>query len=565
MNYSSVIKVPDEQTLDALCAKTFNHLLMHLNVIQRICNIGYKLPTAIQSGALPLALSGRDLIVQSPPESGKTLVYAALAAHIVNDNHQSKQREPFVTILAASREHVTKIKDLIVKLVPDGNNVCAFYGDGDDFTDDKITKGCSVVIGTPDRMAKLCADGGITIKLSQLFIIDDADKLMAPTFVENIQSVFNHRGSVVQVAAFCSSYPDGIERFLLQFMESPSIFRIDCQDVHLSVANRDDKVAVEDNTTEIDGVLTTSLSDQLSKSVSSIESSASPTETLPASSRNADVDEPPVASQSTNANVDEPSMAAQSAAVQLNAANCDDKVAIKDKTPEIGYDVKENTPEKATSQADQLSKNVSLDEPSAYPTKTPSGGIFGQSNGFGAQNIDSGFGSTRGGSSGGFGAQNNDGDQGFGSTRGGSRGGYNRSTEFGGDNQIISSRGCLGRGGSIFVQINNSDNQMNSSRGGFGRGGFGQSNDNQQYSNAFGENQMSLSGATRGGFGGGRGGFGGGRGGFGASNSAQDQMNSSGSSRGGSGFGHPAADNSQDAPAPENKPQSLILRHRFVR
>jgi superfamily II DNA/RNA helicase len=188
MNYSSVIKVPDEKALDALCAKTFNQLLIHPNVIRRIRDVvDYKLPTAIQAGALPLALSGKDLIVQSPPESGKTLVFAALAAHIVNDNHQSNQREPFVTILAASSEDVTKIKNLIVKLVPDGNNVCAFYGDGDDFTDKKIAMECSVVIGTPDRMAKLCADGGIIIKLSQLLIIDDADKLMAPTFLENIQ------------------------------------------------------------------------------------------------------------------------------------------------------------------------------------------------------------------------------------------------------------------------------------------------------------------------------------------------------------------------------------------
>jgi hypothetical protein len=890
MNYSSVIKVPDEKTLDALCAKTFNQLLIHPYVILRIRDIDYKLPTAIQAGALPLALSGKDLIVQSPPESGKTLVFAALAAHIVNDNHQSKQREPFVTILAASSEHVTKIKNLIVKLVPDGNYVCAFYGDGDDFTNEKIANGCSVVIGTPDRMAKLCADGGITIKRSQLLIIDDADKLMAPTFVEDIQSVFENRGSVVQVAAFCSSYPDGIERFLRQFMDSPSIFRIDRQDVQLSAANRDDKVAVEDNTPEIDDGIATSQSEQLSKNVSN-ESSASPAKTLPGSSRNANVDKPSMASQSTNTNVDEPLMASQSAAVQLsttnrddkvavkdnipetddgiaasqseqlsknvssdesstktlsgdrqdvqlNAANRDDEVAIEDKTPEIERDVKDNTPEKATSQSDQLSKNVSSNEPSASPSKTspesstnanvdepsvayqsaavqlstanrddkvavkdntpetddgitalqseqlsknvssdgfsasstktssgdrqdvelnaanrddkvatddktheidrdvkdntpekatsqsdqlsknepsaspskispggsfeqPNGfgaqnnggshgfgsasggsrggfgqsngfglqnndsgfgstrggsrGGFGQSNGFGSQNNDSGFGSTRSGSRGGFGAQNNHDGQSFGNTRGGSKGGfggggnkglYNRSTEFGGDNQMSSSRGSFGRDGGGFGQINNSDDQMNSSRAGFGRasrgsygrGGFGQSNDNQQYSNGFGENQMDSSGSnrgfpSRGGSFGGRGGFGtsdsaenqmslsgatrggsfgGGRGGFGTSNSAQDQMNSSGSirgfpsrggsfggrggfgtsdsaenqinspilnrrghfhsnsdygqsSHGGSGFGHPAADNSQDAPAPVDKPQPLVLGHRFVR
>uniref|UniRef100_A0AC35FMW0 ATP-dependent RNA helicase n=1 Tax=Panagrolaimus sp. PS1159 TaxID=55785 RepID=A0AC35FMW0_9BILA len=939
MNYSSVIKVPDENTLDALCTKTFNQLMIHRNVILRIRDIDYKLPTAIQAGALPLALSGKDLIVQSPPGSGKTLVFAALAAHILYDNHQSQQREPFVTILAASSEHVTKIKNLIIKLVPDGSNVCAFYGDGDDFTDEKIAKRCSIVIGTPDRMAKLCADGGITIKLSQLLIIDDADKLMAPTFVENIQSVFENRGSVVQVAAFCSSYPDGIERFLRRFMESPSIFRIDRQDVQLSAANRDDKVDVKDNTPETDDGIATSQSDQLLKNVSSNEPSASPTKTLLGSSAN--VDEPPVVSQSTNAKRDEPSMASQSSAVQLsplnrddevavedntleindimatsqsdqllkkvslnepsasltktllgssanvgelpvesqstnaksdepsvgdepsvelsppnrddkvavkdntpetddgiaasqseqlskqvsldessasapktssggrqdvqlNATNRDDKIAIEDTTLEIDRDVKDNIPEKATfqsdqlsktsnepsafpiktspgssrnanfnepsmasqsaavqlsppnldnnvaiedktpetddgiaaSQSEQLSKNISSNEPSAFPTKTTPGGSFGQSNGFGAQNSDGGqgFGSTCGGSrggfghsdrfgarnnggsaSGGFGAQNNGGfgstsggrggfghsngygaqnndisfgstrrgsrselgqsngygaqnnDSGFGSTRGGNRGGfgqsngygaqnndsgfgsthrgsrsgfggggnrggYNRSIEFGGDKQMSSSRGSFGTGGGGFGKINNSDDQMNSSRGGFGRasrgnyghGGFDQSNDN---SNGFGENQMnssgsyrdrgrfgnlnsaenqmSLSSATRGGFGGGRGGFDtsnsaldqinssgsnrgfrsrdgsfGDRGGFGTSDSAENQINSSVLNRGGnfhsnydqsshggfgSGFGQSAADNSQDVPAPEDKPQPLVLGHRFVR
>uniref|UniRef100_A0A914Y1Y6 RNA helicase n=1 Tax=Panagrolaimus superbus TaxID=310955 RepID=A0A914Y1Y6_9BILA len=225
MNYSSVITVPDEETMNAISSKTFEQLLIHSDIIQRIKNSGFDSPTAVQSSSIALGVLGKDLLVQAKHGAGKTLVYSILAANVLSDCHLNQQREPLVVILASTREACTHIKDILVKLIPDERSVCIFYGE-DDFINNKnlIATGCTVAIGTPARMALLVKKGGISLKQSKLFVIDEADVLMPNS--KDIKTVFNGLSEDIQVTAFTTTFSSELEKYLCEFMKSPAVVRI---------------------------------------------------------------------------------------------------------------------------------------------------------------------------------------------------------------------------------------------------------------------------------------------------------------------------------------------------
>uniref|UniRef100_A0AC34FKZ6 ATP-dependent RNA helicase n=1 Tax=Panagrolaimus sp. ES5 TaxID=591445 RepID=A0AC34FKZ6_9BILA len=227
-----MIKFADERTADVLSNKTFDQLLIHPEVINRIKKCNYQLPTPVQAGAIPLGLLGNDLLVQAKSGTGKTLVFATLVANAVME---TRGTDVVAVIIAPVREIAYQIKDLIDQLTPSETRTCVFIG-GEDVKDNKaeIAHGCSVAIGTPGRMGQLIRDGSLSFKQSKLFVLDEADKLMESTFTEDIKLIYNALNpETTQVTAFSATYPNDFDKYLSGFMKSPISFRIDSQDVQL--------------------------------------------------------------------------------------------------------------------------------------------------------------------------------------------------------------------------------------------------------------------------------------------------------------------------------------------
>ncbi|MFZ5754275.1 MAG: DEAD/DEAH box helicase, partial [Bacillota bacterium] len=69
-------------------------------LVEKLKAIGIKEPTEVQKAAIPAILAGKNVIVQSPTGTGKTLAY--LASLLTNVKHETKDLE--VLILVPSRE-----------------------------------------------------------------------------------------------------------------------------------------------------------------------------------------------------------------------------------------------------------------------------------------------------------------------------------------------------------------------------------------------------------------------------------------------------------------------------
>ncbi|XP_069701300.1 probable ATP-dependent RNA helicase DDX20 [Periplaneta americana] len=181
---------------------------------------GFRKPSPIQLKAIPLGRCGFDLIVQAKSGTGKTCVFTIIALEMLLLQSRSLQ----VLILAPTREIAVQIKHVIESVGSEmkGLKVHSFIG-GLPFEEDKTNlRHCHVAVGSPGRVKHLIENGFLKTDNIRLFVLDEADKLMEPSFQKDINYIFSLLPTNKQMIASSATYPDELDVFLSRYMRSPT-------------------------------------------------------------------------------------------------------------------------------------------------------------------------------------------------------------------------------------------------------------------------------------------------------------------------------------------------------
>lgn len=91
---------------------SFSTLSLRPEILQALTDLGYHAPTEVQSAVIPVALAGKNIIVQSQTGSGKTAAFVIPALNTID----SKNRTPQVLILEPTRELACQTRDEVFNL-----------------------------------------------------------------------------------------------------------------------------------------------------------------------------------------------------------------------------------------------------------------------------------------------------------------------------------------------------------------------------------------------------------------------------------------------------------------
>ncbi|HHG75145.1 MAG TPA: DEAD/DEAH box helicase, partial [Persephonella sp.] len=169
---------------------SFRDLQISHKTLKSIERLGFKNPTEVQEKAIPVVLSGKDLIAQAQTGTGKTAAFGIPIVEKVNP----KARKVQALVLVPTRElaiQVTKeIKDL-------GREkrifALAIYG-GKSIKHqiDFLKKGKDVVVvGTPGRVKDLIERRVLDLSNVEIFVLDEADRMLEMGFIEDIEFIFS--------------------------------------------------------------------------------------------------------------------------------------------------------------------------------------------------------------------------------------------------------------------------------------------------------------------------------------------------------------------------------------
>ena len=183
---------------------------------------GYTIPTPIQKQAIPHILDGRDLQGCAQTGTGKT---AAFAIPIIQQLHNQKQPKPGikVLVLTPTRELAIQIDESFATYGKYSNiRHTIVYGGVSQFPQTKALKrGVDVLVATPGRLLDLINQGYINLRQLEIFVLDEADRMLDMGFINDIRKVIRLLPAKRQTLFFSATMPNEIQKLASDLLNNP--------------------------------------------------------------------------------------------------------------------------------------------------------------------------------------------------------------------------------------------------------------------------------------------------------------------------------------------------------
>ena len=211
----------------------WDDLEMDFNVLKGIYEYGFETPSEIQKKAIPVILSGKDIIAQAQSGMGKTGAFTIGTLNRIDTKVQTTQ----ALILAPTHELVGQIYNVVKSLgssIP-GLNVQTLMGGSPIQTDiERIKSQCPhIIVGSVGRVYDLFRRKHITGKHIKILVLDEADEMLSTGFKDSIHSIFHFMTVDLQVALFSATLPEEILELTNKFMREPVKITMEAEKLNL--------------------------------------------------------------------------------------------------------------------------------------------------------------------------------------------------------------------------------------------------------------------------------------------------------------------------------------------
>jgi ATP-dependent RNA helicase DeaD len=206
--------------------KKFSELGLSPEVLRAVEKMGFEEATPIQSEAIPVLMSGRDVVGQSQTGSGKTAAFAIPVIERVD----AANKVPQALILCPTRELAVQVAEEVAKLAAGKRGVSELpiYGGASYERQNRgLRDGAQIIIGTPGRVMDHLDRG--TLKLDQLstMVLDEADRMLDMGFRDDIQTILDQTPEDRQTVFFSATMPRAIQDLVKRYTNDPVTLRIE--------------------------------------------------------------------------------------------------------------------------------------------------------------------------------------------------------------------------------------------------------------------------------------------------------------------------------------------------
>lgn len=207
----------------------FGDLNLSPHVLKDLEYHGLEKPMPIQGQAIPILLSGRDLIAEAKTGTGKTLAFSIPIIEKIDCGIRGVQ----ALVLAPTRELANQVAGEMGKVGHKKRvRVAAFYGGRSIGAQvDILRKGVHVVVGTPGRILDLINRRVLRLDGVNMLVLDEADRMLDMGFIDDIRRIISHVPADRQTMLFSATIPDEIKHLARSVMTNPEIISISSDDL----------------------------------------------------------------------------------------------------------------------------------------------------------------------------------------------------------------------------------------------------------------------------------------------------------------------------------------------
>ena len=207
-------------TATVTATKSFQDFGLSEATLRSLEAMGYESPTDVQQEAIPLALSGKDLVVQSRTGTGKTAAFGVPIVEAVDAD------EPVVQAMALTptRELTAQVCEELAKIgASAGLKAQSIYGgESIDKQIDGLRAGAQIAVGTPGRVLDLLKRGELRLDYVRFLVLDEADKMLDMGFAQEMSEIMRFVPEDRQTCLFSATVPLGIRGLIHNYLKDPS-------------------------------------------------------------------------------------------------------------------------------------------------------------------------------------------------------------------------------------------------------------------------------------------------------------------------------------------------------
>lgn len=190
-------------------------------LVSALSEMGFEEPTPIQTAAIPVLISGRDVLGQAATGTGKTAAFGLplIERFVLN----KKPGRPAILVLTPTRELCLQVAESFLAFGKNaGIAVAPIYG-GQEYGRQirLLNRGVHAVVATPGRALDHIRKGTLDLSGIKALVLDEADEMLDMGFADELEAILEELPPEHQTALFSATLPERIRRIAESHLNAP--------------------------------------------------------------------------------------------------------------------------------------------------------------------------------------------------------------------------------------------------------------------------------------------------------------------------------------------------------
>jgi len=202
---------------------SFQSLGLSNALLKAVSKKGYTTPSPIQQKAIPPVLEGKDVLASAQTGTGKTAGFTLPLLHLLSENPKAKYRPIRALILTPTRELAAQVYANVREYSEFLNlrSAVIFGGVNQKPQAATIRQGVDILVATPGRLLDLQSQGLLSLKRVEIFVLDEADRMLDMGFLRDIEKVIKSMPEKRQNLMFSATFSKDIKKLAHGILNHP--------------------------------------------------------------------------------------------------------------------------------------------------------------------------------------------------------------------------------------------------------------------------------------------------------------------------------------------------------
>ena len=205
---------------------SFEELPLHPKLRKGVSDLGYRVPTPIQRGTIPHAVTGRDIVGSAQTGTGKT---AAFLLPILERLLDEPRGRTLALVLTPTRELALQAVEFLRQLAGHTHlrGAAVYGGVGMGEQEQALRGGAEIIVATPGRLLDHMSRGYVDFRALRILVLDEADRMLDMGFLPDVRRIIGRVPRARQTMLFSATMPPEIVQLSRQFLRDPKMVQVE--------------------------------------------------------------------------------------------------------------------------------------------------------------------------------------------------------------------------------------------------------------------------------------------------------------------------------------------------